>query len=243
MTKILSKVYFFYATIVFLVVFLILYPFFFISVQHRNLYMLGHWTNRIWGYMVLTLCGIPYIIQNKPKVKVPVVYCANHSSYIDIPALYCAIFENINFIGKASLAKVPLFGYMYSRLHIIVDRRNAQSKFESIDKAMEAIAQGISVVVFPEGTIPSHASRQMIPFKDGAFRIAIEKQVCIVPVVLPHNHYILPDIKSMMAHWRTCKVIFLAPVDTTGYNISQIQELKQNVYQAMQTELNKYPLT
>jgi 1-acyl-sn-glycerol-3-phosphate acyltransferase len=143
-----------------------------------------------------------------------------------------------SFIGKISLGKVPLFGYMYSRLHILVDRKSPQSRVNSLRKAAEIIDAGGSISIFPEGTIPRE-NPQMIEFKDGAFRLAIEKQIPIVPVTIVNNWLILPDDGKYLPRIKPCKLIFHEPIPTVGWGLDRVKELKEITFGIISNELKK----
>jgi 1-acyl-sn-glycerol-3-phosphate acyltransferase len=156
---------------------------------------------------------------------------------MDIPTLCFALPGYFKFIGKASLAKVPLFGYTFKHLHIPVNRSNTKSKFESIQKSLEAIEMGRSVAYFPEGTIPKVKQPAMIQFKDGAFRVAIEKQVPIVPITIPYNWLILPDDGKFTPHRHLMKAIIHEPIDTKGMTLEDLESLKKKTYDIIHQEL------
>jgi 1-acyl-sn-glycerol-3-phosphate acyltransferase len=235
--KILKKIYSYYVIFVVVSGFLATVPFMYLFVFFPNTRNINHWIYRVWGYWVFIFGFVRLRVEGKSNLKKgqPYIYCSNHTSYIDIPSLYCTIFSDIAFIGKASLGKVPLFGPIYSRVHILIDRKNRDSKQETVIRAKEAIDQGRSIIIFPEGTIPKVGKRpEMIDFKDGAFRMAIEKQVPIVPVSLPYNYYLLPDDGKIMANHYFCKVIFHEPIETIGMTEKDIITLKQKTFEAIQ---------
>lgn len=229
-----------YALLVFVGVFLVLFPFMFAFVHFKSCRNINHALYRAWGHTVFFLAGIRLKVLRKfkPRKDQVCVFCANHTSYIDIPALYLTVAGDLSFIGKSSLGKVPLFGYVYSRIHILVNRRSVDSRQETVAKSKEAIDNGSHLIMFPEGTIPKtvHAPH-MIEFKDGAFKIAIEKQVPIVPVAMPYNYIILPDDNKMKAKMHTCKVVVMEPVETVGLTLNDVESLKKKTYELIKTEL------
>jgi 1-acyl-sn-glycerol-3-phosphate acyltransferase len=127
---------------------------------------------------------------------------------------------------------------MYRRLHITVDRKSLKSKFNTIVRSLEAIDEGKSLIYFPEGGMVSAAPPKMQPFKDGAFRVAIEKQIPIVPVSIPNNWIILPDAKRLLLHRGLIKVIFHEPIETNSMTLQDLDRLKDKVYQKIASELN-----
>lgn len=236
----LKKLYAVYALTVFVVTFLALFPFMFVFVHLPQARQVVHTLYRIWGIVVFTFTGIYAFPKWKFKMRKgqAYVFCANHSSYADIPTLYISIWRDIAFIGKASLKKAPLFGYIYSKMHILVDRKSSDSRKEVVEKAKAAIDKGISPVIFPEGTIPKVGKRpQMIEFKDGAFKIAIEKQVPIVPVSILNNYKILPDDNMWNVTILPSKAVFHPPVNTKGLTLNDLPLLKAKVYALIASEL------
>jgi len=223
----------------FVSVFLLLFPFFVLFVQRESWKPAGQFLNKLWAYIVFGFCLLPteVIFRFRPSAHKSYVYCANHSSYMDIPSLCYALPGYFMFIGKASLAKVPLFGYTFRKLHIPVNRSNAKSKFESIQKSLEAIDKGRSVAYFPEGTIPRLKQPAMLPFKDGAFRVAIEKQVPVIPITIPYNWLILPDDGKFTPHRHLMKVILHEPIETKGMTLDDLEDLKQKTYNIIMQEL------
>jgi 1-acyl-sn-glycerol-3-phosphate acyltransferase len=234
-----EKLYRIWVWFCFLIVFLLLFPFFVLFVQRERWKPAGHFLNKIWAYTVFGFCFLPteVIFRFRPSTRKSYVYCANHSSFMDIPALCYALPGYFVFIGKASLAKVPLFGYMFRNLYIPVDRANAKSKFYTVQKSMEAIDKGRSVAYFPEGTIPRHPQPFMLDFKDGAFRVAIEKQVPIVPVTIPYNWLILPDDGLYVPRRHLMKVVVHEPIETKGLTLNDLEALKAQTYDVIYNEL------
>ena len=102
---------------------------------------------------------------------------------------------------------------------------------------MQAIDEGKSLTIFPEGGIVSKHHPHMVKFKDGAFRTAIEKQIPIVPVTIPFNWVILPDKEPIRLHRGVIKVIFHEPIETASLTVEQIGELKQKVFDIINHEL------
>jgi 1-acyl-sn-glycerol-3-phosphate acyltransferase len=145
---------------------------------------------------------------------------------------------NSLFVGKNDMEKIPLFGFMYRRLHITVNRSKLKSRVETMVKTIQALDEGKSLVIYPEGGIISTTPPEMASFKDGAFRAAIEKQIPIVPVTIPHNWIILPD-GEFLVHWGVIIVIFHEPIETTGLTLNDIGRIKELVRDTIATELEK----
>jgi 1-acyl-sn-glycerol-3-phosphate acyltransferase len=187
---------------------------------------------------MFNLIFLPYKIETRSKLdkRKQYIFCPNHASYLDIATMG---FNPVNavFVGKNDMERIPLFGFMYSKLHITVDRSKLKSRVNTIIKSMQAIDEGKSLIIFPEGGIYGEHPPRMTPFKDGAFRTAIEKQIPVVPVTIPFNWIILPDEKPLCLQHRLMKVIFHEPIETTGYTLDRLNELKHRVFETITNEL------
>ena len=115
------------------------------------------------------------------------MFVANHTSIIDIMMMLAVIDHPFIFVGKKELTKIPLFGFFYKRTCIVVDRGNQQSKLRVFKEAQRRLNQGNSICIFPEGGVPDDKSRELVAFKDGAFRLAIDHQIPIVPITFHDN--------------------------------------------------------
>ncbi len=229
-----------YSFLIFCIVFLLLFPFFLIPIFFPEQH---HWVgrlNRVWAYVTFTAVFIPFklVYKNKLDKKKQYVFCPNHFSYLDIASMG---FNPINsiFVGKSDMESVPLFGYMYRKLHITVNRASLSSKYNTLKRSLQAIDEGKSLVIFPEGGMISHTPPQMARFKDGPFRIAIEKQIAIVPVTIPNNWILLPDENPLWLHWGVMKIMFHEPIETTGMTLQDVDTLKEKVFQIMDNQLKK----
>jgi 1-acyl-sn-glycerol-3-phosphate acyltransferase len=242
--KFLKILYTSLAAIAFFTFFLLIFPFFWLFIQRESWKPYGHFLNKLWAYLVFGVCFLPtkVVYRYRPSNRKRYVYCANHSSYLDIPTLAFALPGYFMFIGKASLTKLPLFGYMFRNLYIPVDRANSRSKVDTIRKSIEAIKKGRSVAYFPEGTIPKDQAPHMIPFKDGAFRVAIETQVPVVPVTICYNWIIFPDKSPRLITRHLMKVIIHEPIPTEGLTLKDLEDLKGKTYSVLHQEISAHAL-
>lgn len=167
------------------------------------------------------------------------MFCPNHTSFLDI-CIMARTPTDFMFVGKNAMEKIPVFGYMYRKLHITVDRGSSRSKHSTYVRAKEAIDHGRSLVIFPEGGVHGERPPQMTPFKNGAFKIAIEKQIPIVPVTIPHNWIILPDDGRYLVTWKKAKLIYHDPIETKGLTLSDLDSLKDNVYKIIDQEIKRH---
>ena len=144
---------------------------------------------------------------------------------------------NAIFVGKNDMENIPLFGYMYRKLHITVDRSKLRSKYDTYLKSREALDAGKSLVIYPEGGIFTKKPPEMVRFKDGAFRLAIEKQIPIVPVSIPNNWIILPGDEFLVRLGKV-KVIFHEPIETRQLTLADTDQLKKQVFSIIDNELH-----
>jgi 1-acyl-sn-glycerol-3-phosphate acyltransferase len=167
-----------------LIAILLLFPFIFITslrpAWYRSFFMFA----RAWAWMVLILTGFwPRIVwHQKPDPKGQYIIAPNHTSMIDI-MLTLAIFPNcFLFIGKKELAKMPLFGYFYKRTNLLVDRSSMRSRAQVFEQAADKIDEGYGLCIFPEGMVPKEENIVLGNFKNGAFKLAIDKNIPLIPV-------------------------------------------------------------
>jgi 1-acyl-sn-glycerol-3-phosphate acyltransferase len=236
--KILKALHTGYGVVVFAVLFLVLFPFFLIPITFPSQFRLTGILNRVWARLLFIFIGVPFKVDIRAKLdpRKQYIFCSNHFSYLDIPTLGL-VPHNTIFVGKTGIENIPLFGYMYRKLHITVDRSKLKSRYTSLKRSFKAIDEGKSLVIFPEGGIITLKEPIMGRFKDGAFRIAIEKQIDIVPVTIPYNWIILPPDQFLLS-WHPMKVIVHEPLDTKGLTVNDIDALKQRLFAIIEEELN-----
>lgn len=229
-----------YGVLVFGVLFLVSLPFLAIPMYFPSQFKITGIVNRWWARLLFLFIGIPVKVEYRTRLDRTKQYviCPNHFSYLDIPTAGM-IRQNSIFVGKTGIERIPLFGYMYARLHITVDRSKLKSRYESLRRSLEAIDEGKSLVIFPEGGIVTEKDPAMAKFKDGAFRIAIEKQIAIVPVTIPYNWIILPP-DHFLLKWHPLRMIVHEPLDTKGMTLDDLDGLKQKVFTIIDQELKKH---
>lgn len=238
--KILRTLHAIYAFLVFIILFILFFPLFLIPIFNEKSHRMVGTFNRWWAHLFFAITFFPKRVECHPEVKKKdqYIFCANHFSYLDIPTMGLNPVNAI-FVGKNDMEKIPLFGFMYRKLHITVDRESLKSRYTTLVRSAEAIEEGKSLVIFPEGGILSKKVPQMHHFKDGAFRIAIEKQIPIVPVTIPYNWIILPD-DSIIPKLRSLKVVFHEPIHTAGMTLDDLKHLRQRTYNIIDAELKRH---
>jgi 1-acyl-sn-glycerol-3-phosphate acyltransferase len=237
--KILRWIYTVYALLIFSILFLLFFCLFLIPILVPRKHQLVGVFNRWWAKAVFTLLGMPWSVEYRGTLEPDrqYIFCPNHFSYADIPVMGLNKHNTI-FVGKNDMEHIPLFGFMYRKLHITVDRENLNSRVNTFKRSLKAIDEGKSLVIYPEGGIVTAKEPVMGRFKDGAFRAAIEKQIPIVPVTLPNNWIILPP-DEFLIRWNPVRVIFHEPIETKGLQLSDVNALKDKVHGIIEVELKK----
>ena len=220
-------------------IYLILFPIQFVCLQRDAWKPMAHWINAIWGHLFFALVGIPIRVEHRfrPDPKQAYVFCANHFSYIDIAVMGVVVKNYYAFVGKSGVKTIPLLGYMFAKLHVQVDREQPNSRAYSLAKSIRTLQAGRSIMIFPEGGIVTKHVPKMAPFKDGAFTMAIQQQVPIVPVTLLTDYKILPDDGKFRMRWHPMRAVVHPPVVTTGLTQQDVARLKQETYQIIDSEL------
>ena len=198
----------------FVVIFGLFFPFLSILATPFN-YKKGAGTNflyRFFASSILFSAGAKVTVEIKGKLDINKEYIivSNHLSYIDIPLLMKTVPKNIRFIYKKSLTMIPVFGWaLYLGGYIPIDRRNARNAIESLKKASLKLKNGISIVIFPEGTRSPDGKTG--GFKKGIFMLADYAEADIVPVTIIGTNKIMPK-NSMKLKPGNVKVIIDEPV-------------------------------
>ncbi|MFD2248224.1 lysophospholipid acyltransferase family protein [Pontibacter ruber] len=230
----------------FILPFVVTYPAQVILLRKQRWYRHVHNINRFWSSSALRMFLAPISVEWRApfSAQKQYIFTPNHSSYLDIPMLLHTIPGFLNFVGKSSLCKIPLWGKVYERLYISVDRKSAVSSAKSYIKSVRTLEEGRNLVIFPEGTIPKTAGQQLMAFKDGPFKLAIEKQLPVVPVTMPYNQNFLPDLDGKLkVRWHPLKIVLHEPIETKGMTLQDLPALKEQVFQVIQTEITKHNKT
>ena len=167
---------------------LVMFPLLLISILKESWYPYFFKLARIWSKFILIGMGFKTKIEREEitdKNK-SYMFIANHTSMADIMLMLVTVKNPFVFVGKAELAKIPLFGFFYKRTCILVDRSSESSRKGVFKRAQRRLNQGLSICIFPEGLVPDE-DVLLTQFKDGAFRLAINHQIPIVPLTFGDN--------------------------------------------------------
>jgi len=160
------------------------FPILIIVISNENWYPVFYKIAHYWAKTTLFVMGFsPKVIEEKKIIPGnSYMFSPNHTSMIDI-FLILAITKNpFVFIGKKELVRIPIFGYIYKRTCILVDREDMGSRRNAFKEAQKRLQKGLSVCIFPEGKVPDDESIILDKFQSGAFRLAIEFQIPLVPI-------------------------------------------------------------
>ena len=138
--------------------------------------------------LILVGMGFAYKIDREetPDRSKSYMFVANHTSMVDIMLMLVSVKNPFVFVGKAELSKIPLFGFFYKRTCILVDRSSAKSRQAVFLRAQRRLKTGVSICILPEGGVPEEHI-DLDTFKDGAFRLAINHQIPVVPITFADN--------------------------------------------------------
>lgn len=185
----------------------------------------------IWVHGALAIPGVDLKVNTNSKIDYskPHVFVANHQSYIDIPAAIRAVPNPLYFIAKKELRWLPFLGwYVMATGMILIDRSNRQRAFKSLDTAANMISKGKSILAFPEGTRTKNG--ELNPFKKGAFMLAIQAGVPIVPIAISGTEKIFPATKMQLIPGKV-QLTICDEISTNGYSKQNVDELIATVEQ------------
>lgn len=193
---------------------------------------------RIWAKFILYGMGFYYKIESEQIIEPNKSYMivANHTSMTDIMLMLATIKNPFVFVGKQELAKIPIFGFFYKRTCILVDRKDSQSRMAVFTKAHKRIERGLSVCIFPEGGVPDDESIVLDHFKEGAFKLAIQHQIPILPITFgdnkerfPYTYFVgTPGLMRVKIH---------RIVETSGKTETDRKELREGVKNTIYNQL------
>ncbi len=194
---------------------------------------------RAWAFFLQYALFIPVWIERRAALpRAPYIICCNHSSYMDIIQMYNVVPTYFLFMGKYELLRWPLFNIFFKGMNIAVNRGSRVEAAKAFRKAARTLDRGTSLALFPEGTIPAFTPR-MKPFKDGAFRLAIEKQVPIVPITFVDHWRLFGEPTELMSRGRPgiARAVVHEAVPTAGLTMDDLVPLRDRVFRTIEEPL------
>lgn len=244
MTRFFSKVYTIYALFWFAFFTLLAFPFviifsFFGKRTGGNMICT---MAKIWADCWYFLLGIRHenIFESPYDPARNYIFLFNHISYMDIPSLFKAIRKQpFRILGKEEIKKIPVFGFIYSRGAVMVDRGSTHRRAKSVRTLKSLLKHHISIGIFPEGTF-NESGKPLKSFYDGAFRIAIETQTPVKPVLFLDNYSLLNHHELLSLKYGKSRAVFLEEISPDGYSLHQIALFKHKVFEIMESKLREY---
>ena len=217
-----------------------LFPLILICILRQEWYPFFFKLARIWASFIIFGMGCYPIIKRDVTYHKgqSYVFVANHTSMTDIMLMLYTTKNPFVFVGKKELAKIPIFGFIYKRTCILVDRGNTRSRAEVFKRAQNRLNQGLSVCIFPEGGVPDDLSVVLDEFKDGAFRLAIEHKIPIAPMTFHDNKKRFP-YAFFLGFPGKMRAKIHPTITTKGLSIENRKELKAQTREVILNELQK----
>ena len=250
MKKILKPfqfLYCLYALLLFILIMFIVFPFallasFWGKMKGGNfIYNIS----RLWADAWMFMIGIRHqniFLSPLDKTK-QYIFVANHISYMDIPMILKSIrHQPFRALGKHEMKRTPIFGLIYKNGAVMVDRSSPENRAESVRILKSVVQKGISIFIFPEGTF-NETGNALKDFYDGAFRIAIETQTPIKPILFLDTYDRLNYKSIFSLSPGKSRALFLDEIKTEGLEPTDLHALKKTVYDQMEKMLNQHRAT
>lgn len=219
----------------FLVIFLPSMLAYLIPGRQGQLYFIA--VSRIWMNVWLTLVGCPVTIRGRQYFKEGETYVVvfNHNALLDVPLSAPYVPGANKTIAKSSFAKVPLFGWFYSKGSVLVNRNDETSRRRSFDEMKKVLQSGMHMCLYPEGT-RNRTQEPLKAFYDGAFKLAIEAKKEIIPCIITGTKKAMPINKKFYLLPQKLSMNFLLPVSSAN---QEPKALKEKVFTTMYNEYTR----
>ena len=235
--------YFSYAVVTFLLSMFIILPF----------VLVGSFFGKIsGGNFIYSVCGIwadlwlfSIGIRHRNLYEVPhdksrqFIFVANHISYFDAPVIVKTLRQPVRVLGRSEMSKLPFFGFIYRNAIVTVNRSSPEHRAKSVRILKSVVRKGISIFIFPEGTL-NETRQPLKEFYDGAFRIAIETQTPIKPVLFLDSFKRLSYESLLSLNPGKSRSVFLKEISVEGLESKDVNTLKQRVFSLMEQKLIEY---
>ncbi len=197
----------------------------------------GYYPGKIWSQLVCLLLLIPVEVHGREKLhkRTSYIFVPNHQGAFDIFLVYGFLGRNFKWMMKKSLRKIPFVGKACeSAGHIFVDRSGPKKMLDTIRQAEASLKDGVSLVVFPEGA--RTFTGKMASFKKGAFQLADDLQLPVVPVTIDGSFQVLPRTSKLISRHRMILTIH-DPIPPKGQGAENIRQTMEEAYAAVQSAL------
>ena len=232
-----------YAFITFVAVMLLVFPFAIIGSMFGKIkggnfiFMLCRLWADIWFFLIFI--RHKKIFEAPHDKSKPFIFVSNHISYLDAAIIPKAYRQPIRPLGKVEMSKVPVFGFIYRNAIVTVDRSSAMNRANSIRVLKSIIKKGISVMVFPEGTF-NMTTKPLKDFYDGAFRVAIETQTPLKPVLFLDAYRRMPYESLFSMSPGLNRIVYLDAIGLENLTLADLEKFKLQVFNLMEKKLIEY---
>ncbi len=204
-----------------------------------NAHFWGYYPGRIWSKIVCRILLLPIYVEGRENLdkRQSYVFVANHQGPMDIFLIYGYLGRNFKWMMKKALRRMPLVGYACEKArHIFVDKSGPKAIKETIDRARQTLQGGTSLVVFPEGsrTFTGH----MGLFRKGAFQLADDLQLPVVPVTIDGSFDVLTRMAGLnFVNRHSMRLIIHKPIYPTSHSPEDVKQTMEQAYQTIMSEL------
>ncbi len=231
MLAVLYKIWVFLVFSVFMLIFLpgIVLPAFF----GPHAVSITYFFMKAWSWVFSMLTGIRYDMIGRENIEKgkAYIYVSNHTSFLDLPGIAMTIRGQFRPLAKKELLKIPVFGWITRATCVVVDRSSNESRKTSLNHLKEILNLGINILIFPEGT-QNRTPEMLQPFKEGAFRIAIDTQKPLLPMVVVGAGKLMPPGTIDLKPGRI-KIVVGKEISLTGNADENTAQLKQKTRDIM----------
>jgi len=233
-----QSAYTLFALASFIVSVLLAFPFFaLISTGNSRTSRKAIWTIiHYWARGWLWFIGMPVKISGPEPPPGRYIIVANHISYIDAIVIFPAIRHYFRPLGKKEFARIPVLGFIYKQVVLLVDRSSQRSRSKSMRLMYRTVRHEANIIIFPEGTF-NETGAPLKSFYDGAFRLAVNARTPILPLLLPDTE----DRWHYSGWWKAKpgrnRAVYLDPVPVDGLTLADVPRLKQEVYDVMEAAM------
>ena len=238
----LRRVHSYWYQLMVVIFFFLLFPLFFYFSRKPERYPVLNKLRKFWSQISFYSSGIFYQVSYAAGAEPNgnYIYCGNHASHIDTPFMCIIAKSNFHFMGKHELLEHPVLGLFFKTIDIPVNRESKISGYRAFKKAGENLANGMGLIIFPEGKIPENYP-VMDEFKAGAFRLAIENKIPVIPVTFLNNYEFFPDDGEKKGTRPGISKIYInAPIETANLSLDDDKLLRDQVFNIINTNLTTY---
>jgi 1-acyl-sn-glycerol-3-phosphate acyltransferase len=239
MIKLLKKIHYVYAVSCILFFFILFWPFYYLGTRSPRLYLLLNKMRMAHSFLCTAFAGIFFKFHYEAPLQPSqtYIYCANHTSNLDI-VVFCLLANGrFHFMGKEELLKNPVLGIFFRTIDIAVSRESKISAFRAFKKAGDNLEKGMSIIIFPEGKIDDAYPPVLQEFKNGPFRLAIDKNIPIVPVSINVWKLMWDDGSKFGTRPGVAQVFVHQPIVTSTMGVTNADLLKEEVFKKINSKL------